>query len=511
MAIYTLDVLSAAPSDGVPLKDLGIRLNVPKWSDPPTNSILTTNYSLSAQGITQQDIQASVQLQSAITAGYITFYQDAIPVTAVTDFQQKSDSLTSISALATLGFLVQSASGSYLARSLTAASSKISISNGNGVSGNPSINVVENQLVVDNMTTAITGILKGDTGAIIQAQPGTDFVEPNGVIVSGTATKITYDSKGLVTAGVAATTADINDSTNRRYMTDAQQTIVGTIATLGTANQVLRMNAGGSAVRYGAIDVSSSSAITGILQSASMPALTGDVTNTAGTVATTIANNAVNDAKIASHTSSKITITAKGQLNSAIVYTDQTNTYGAFDQIFPNSRLLIQNPAATFNYTIAGSAITAARTLTLPLTRQAETLAVVPQVSFSTPANPTGTNSATGVMMGLAASITPQVTGRIKIYVTGTIVSNNNAGAGGARIRYGTGTAPANGAALTGTAIGNPANFIQGSANDSTPFALVGYVTGLTAGTAHWIDVSVNTNGTGTTTISSITILAEEV
>lgn len=510
MAIYTLDVLSAAPSDGVPLKDLGIRLNVPKWSDPPTNSILTTNYSLSAQGITQQDIQASVQLQSAITAGYITFYQDGTPAAALTDFQPKSDSLTSISALATFGFLVQSASGSYLARTLSVGSSKIAITNGNGVSGNPSINVVENQLVVNNMSTSITGILKGDTGAIVQAQPGTDFVEPNGVIVSGTATKITYDSKGLVTAGVAATTADINDSTNRRYITDAQQTSVSAIGALGTANQVLRMNAGGTAIGYGAIDVSSSAAVTGILQSASMPGLTGDVTNTAGTVATTIANNAVNDAKIASHTSTKITITAKGQLNSAIVYNDQANTFGAFAQTFPDSQLQIRNPGNTFSYSIRSSAITAARDLTLPLTRQTETFAVVPQISFSTPADPTGTNSATGVMMGLAASITPQVTGRIKIHINGTIVSNNNTGGGGVRIRYGTGTAPANGNALTGTPLGNPVNFIQGSANDSIPFALVGYVAGLTAGTAHWIDVSVNRNGSGTTTISSITIFIEE-
>jgi hypothetical protein len=73
------------------------------------------------------------------------------------------------------------------------------------------------------------------------------------------------------------------------------------------------------------------------------------------------------DTNITAHTSTKITITAKGQLNGSIVYTDQTNTFGAFDQIFPSSRLLVTNPAATFNYIVAGSAITADRTLTLPL------------------------------------------------------------------------------------------------------------------------------------------------
>lgn len=49
-------------------------------------------------------------------------------------------------------------------------------------------------------------------------------VVPNSAITGATKTKITYDSKGLVTVGSDATTADISDSTNKRYQTDAQQT-----------------------------------------------------------------------------------------------------------------------------------------------------------------------------------------------------------------------------------------------------------------------------------------------
>ena len=41
--------------------------------------------------------------------------------------------------------------------------------------------------------------------------------------ITGTVkTKITYDSKGLVTDGADALTSDIADSLNRRYVTDAQ-------------------------------------------------------------------------------------------------------------------------------------------------------------------------------------------------------------------------------------------------------------------------------------------------
>lgn len=48
-------------------------------------------------------------------------------------------------------------------------------------------------------------------------------VDKNTAITAGTKTKITYDAKGLVTAGADATTADIADSTDKRYVTDAQR------------------------------------------------------------------------------------------------------------------------------------------------------------------------------------------------------------------------------------------------------------------------------------------------
>lgn len=48
------------------------------------------------------------------------------------------------------------------------------------------------------------------------------FVQKNIAITSATKTKVTYDSKGLVTSGADATTADIVSSTDKRYLTDAQ-------------------------------------------------------------------------------------------------------------------------------------------------------------------------------------------------------------------------------------------------------------------------------------------------
>ena len=55
---------------------------------------------------------------------------------------------------------------------------------------------------------------------------GTNYIVPNSAISASTKTKISYDSKGLITAGADATTADIAPSTNRNYVTDAQSGVL---------------------------------------------------------------------------------------------------------------------------------------------------------------------------------------------------------------------------------------------------------------------------------------------
>lgn len=62
------------------------------------------------------------------------------------------------------------------------------------------------------------------------------FIQKNSDIVGATKTKITYDAKGLVTAGTDATTADIADSSDRRYVTDAQQTVISNTSGTNTGD-----------------------------------------------------------------------------------------------------------------------------------------------------------------------------------------------------------------------------------------------------------------------------------
>ena len=64
-------------------------------------------------------------------------------------------------------------------------------------------------------------------------------VQSNTAITGATNTKITYDSKGLVTSGSAATTADIADSTNKRYVTDANLTVIGNTSGTNTGDNAV--------------------------------------------------------------------------------------------------------------------------------------------------------------------------------------------------------------------------------------------------------------------------------
>ena len=78
--------------------------------------------------------------------------------------------------------------------------------------------------------TTLSGSNTGD-------QDLSNLVIKNNAITGATKTKITYDAKGLVTSGTDATTADIADSTNKRYVTDANLTTIGNQSGTNTGDE----------------------------------------------------------------------------------------------------------------------------------------------------------------------------------------------------------------------------------------------------------------------------------
>lgn len=132
-------------------------------------------------------------------------------------------------------------------------------------------------------------------------------------------------------------------------------------------------------------------------------------------------------------------------------------------------------------------------------------------ITIGAPANPATTTSTTGVMMGLGstAKITPVFSGRVKIEITLAAAVTVATASATLQVRYGTGTAPTNGAALTGTALGSAITGWSDVASSPTPFALIVAVTGLTPGTPYWFDVSFSVS-TGTGSLTGVNYVITE-
>ena len=101
---------------------------------------------------------------------------------------------------------------------------------------------------------------------------------------------------------------------------------LGNIAN-GTSNQIIKTNAGGTALEFGLIG----------------------------------------DANTATFTTTKISTTNKSLLNSAIVYNDQANSFGDFLQTFKDNQLKINSPDDTDGTTLVNSNQTTNRNLTIPV------------------------------------------------------------------------------------------------------------------------------------------------
>lgn len=132
-------------------------------------------------------------------------------------------------------------------------------------------------------------------------------------------------------------------------------------------------------------------------------------------------------------TSGGTTVSLEGAGGGGDVSTTTTNTYGDFDQIFRSSRIKIRNPANTQSYSLVGSAITAARNITLPLLTGNDT--AVMEAFAQTLTNKTiaaGNNTISGIADAhIAAHTTTKITTASKSLLNSAIMyndQNNNLG-----------------------------------------------------------------------------------
>lgn len=133
------------------------------------------------------------------------------------------------------------------------------------------------------------------------------------------------------------------------------------------------------------------------------------------------------------------------------------------------------------------------------------TLAATNQTTFASKNN---SSNGSITMLGIAGAITPGKTGTIMITIAGYITAGSSSYTNGFQIYTGTGSAPTNGAAVTGTARGSQSSANQDIAG-AVPFALVALVTGLTPATAYWIDIGATVNSAVTSTYNGCVVTVE--
>lgn len=110
------------------------------------------------QTLTNKSISGSSNTLSNIPQSAITNLS-----TDLSNKQPLDSTLTSLAAYNTNGFIAQTAADTFVGRAITAASTKVSITNGNGVSGNPSVDINEADLTLNNIGGTLA-INKGGTG-----------------------------------------------------------------------------------------------------------------------------------------------------------------------------------------------------------------------------------------------------------------------------------------------------------------------------------------------------------
>ena len=225
-------------------------------------------------GLTATTDNFIVSVASAWASRTPAQVRTTLGLTVGTDVQAYDSGLAALAAFNTNGILVQTANNTFAGRTLTGTAAQITVTNGDGVSGNPTLSLPSDVLIPTVLTVPNTGLHLLDTNAShdLIIKPGSD------ISADRTLTITTGDADRTLTISASATVSqDYSTTGNPQFATielgAASDTTLSrpsagklaveghTVATLDEQNQALSGGAtvtslalnGGSAVTTGTL------------------------------------------------------------------------------------------------------------------------------------------------------------------------------------------------------------------------------------------------------------------
>lgn len=165
--------------------------------------------------------------------------------------QVQDDGLDALAAKTSTGILVQTGADAYASRTLVAPTEGLTITNADGVAGNPTFALANDLAALEGLTTAGQIVRTGDGTAVTRTLEGvagnTVVTNGDGVAANpkvdlaevtqgstGTFKKFTTDAYGRVVAQTAVVAADITDLVDSTYVNVAGDTMAGNLSLGGT-------------------------------------------------------------------------------------------------------------------------------------------------------------------------------------------------------------------------------------------------------------------------------------
>jgi hypothetical protein len=239
--LATNDITNAGVINGVTIQTHASR-HLPNGSDPLTTAAAVT-----------------LTLASTNTVGIQNSLARSDHTHQITGAQPVDATLTALAAYNTAGLLTQTAADTFTGRTITGTASRVSVTNGNGVSGNPTINIdtaYAGQASIITLGTVSTGVWNGTAIAAANGGTGQTTYAVGDMLYASTTTALSKladvaTGNALLSGGVgsAPTWGKVDLTT---HVTNKLSVANGgtNLTTIGSANQILGVNTTGTTLSY---------------------------------------------------------------------------------------------------------------------------------------------------------------------------------------------------------------------------------------------------------------------